>query len=84
LIRLEKGSCSYMNRSIMSKGAFAILYGQHMKYYIREPEVILSNEFVNLHCIILPKIFKIHVLLDWPHDNSIIRSVMRTFQKLIV
>lgn len=31
LIRLEKGACSYMNRSIMSKGAFAILYGQHTK-----------------------------------------------------
>ncbi|ONM52064.1 Forkhead-associated (FHA) domain-containing protein [Zea mays] len=44
LIRLEKGVCSYMNRSIMSKGAFAILYGQRTKYYIREPEAGKSWE----------------------------------------
>ncbi|CAD6220740.1 unnamed protein product [Miscanthus lutarioriparius] len=49
LIRLEKGSCSYMNRSIMSKGAFAILYGQRMKYYIREPEVSLGRETKEVH-----------------------------------
>ncbi|XP_066396897.1 uncharacterized protein [Miscanthus floridulus] len=49
LIRLEKGSCSYMNRSIMSKGAFAILYGQRMKYYIREPEVSLGRETEEVH-----------------------------------
>nr|CAB3455935.1 unnamed protein product [Digitaria exilis] len=40
LIRLEKGSCSYMNRSIMFNGAFAVLYGQHLKCYIRDPEVL--------------------------------------------
>lgn len=40
LIRLEKGACSYINRSIMFKGAFAVLYGQHLKCYIRDPEVI--------------------------------------------
>ncbi|OEL35137.1 hypothetical protein BAE44_0003841 [Dichanthelium oligosanthes] len=51
LIRLEKGACSYMNRSIMSKGAFAILYGQRLKCYIRDPEVILSNYILNLHCL---------------------------------
>ncbi|KAG0542007.1 hypothetical protein BDA96_02G065700 [Sorghum bicolor] len=49
LIRLEKGACSYMNRSIMSKGAFAILYGQRMKYYMREPEVSLGRETEEVH-----------------------------------
>lgn len=49
LIRLEKGVCSYMNRSIMSKGAFAILYGQRTKYYIREPEVSLGRETEEVH-----------------------------------
>ncbi|GJN10017.1 hypothetical protein PR202_ga28076 [Eleusine coracana subsp. coracana] len=44
LIRLEKGACSYMNRSIMSKGAFAIIYGQHLRYYIRDAEVTLGRE----------------------------------------
>ncbi|KAL6647327.1 hypothetical protein ACP70R_014764 [Stipagrostis hirtigluma subsp. patula] len=49
LIRLEKGAFSYMNRSIMSKGAFAILYGQHLKYYIRDPEVTLGRETEDVH-----------------------------------
>ncbi|XP_062187019.1 uncharacterized protein LOC133890590 isoform X2 [Phragmites australis] len=49
LIRLEKGACSYMNRSIMSKGAFAVLYGQHLKYYIRDPEVTLGRETGEVH-----------------------------------
>ncbi|RLM87717.1 uncharacterized protein C2845_PM04G04880 [Panicum miliaceum] len=49
LIRLEKGACSYMNRSIMSKGAFAILYGQRLKCYIRDPEVTLGRETEDVH-----------------------------------
>ncbi|CAL5066656.1 unnamed protein product [Urochloa decumbens] len=49
LIRLEKGACSYMNRSIMSKGAFAILYGQRLKCYIRDPEVTLGRETGEIH-----------------------------------
>nr|CAB3452209.1 unnamed protein product [Digitaria exilis] len=44
LIRLEKGACSYMNRSIMFNGAFAVLYGQHLKCYIRDPEVTLGRQ----------------------------------------
>ncbi|KAJ1288108.1 hypothetical protein BS78_02G064600 [Paspalum vaginatum] len=49
LIRLEKGASSYMNRSIMSRGAFAILYGRHLKYYIRDPEVTLGRETGEVH-----------------------------------
>ncbi|RCV09914.1 hypothetical protein SETIT_2G068400v2 [Setaria italica] len=49
LIRLEKGACSHINRSIMSKGAFAILYGQHLKCYIRDPEVTLGRQTGEVH-----------------------------------
>jgi len=49
LIRLEKGACSYMNRSIMSKGAFAVLYGQRLKFYITDPEVTLGRETGEVH-----------------------------------
>ncbi|KAG2640549.1 hypothetical protein PVAP13_2KG103500 [Panicum virgatum] len=49
LIRLEKWACSYMNRSIMSKGAFAVLYGQRLKCYIRDPEVTLGRETGEVH-----------------------------------
>ncbi|XP_015695155.1 uncharacterized protein LOC102704820 isoform X2 [Oryza brachyantha] len=38
LVRLEQGACSCMNRSIMSHGAFAVLYGHHLKYYIKDPK----------------------------------------------
>ena len=47
MIKLEKGACSYTNRSIMSKGAFAVLYGQRLKCYIRDPEVVLSIIFLS-------------------------------------
>ncbi|CAN6222562.1 unnamed protein product [Urochloa humidicola] len=49
LIRLEKGACSCMNRSIMLKGAFAVLYGQRLKCYIRGPEVTLGRETGEIH-----------------------------------
>lgn len=39
LIRLEQGARSYMNRAIMSHGAFAVIYGLHLKCYIKDPEV---------------------------------------------
>ncbi|GJM96946.1 hypothetical protein PR202_ga13830 [Eleusine coracana subsp. coracana] len=38
LIRLEQGARSYLNRAIMSYGAFAVIYGLHLKYYIKDPE----------------------------------------------
>ncbi|GJM96944.1 hypothetical protein PR202_ga13828 [Eleusine coracana subsp. coracana] len=44
LIRLEQGARSYLNRAIMSHGAFAVIYGLHLKYYIKDPEVILGRE----------------------------------------
>ncbi|CAN6336610.1 unnamed protein product [Urochloa humidicola] len=44
LIRLEQGARSYMNRAIMSHGAFAVIYGLHLKYYIKDPEVTLGRE----------------------------------------
>ncbi|TVU41274.1 hypothetical protein EJB05_14777, partial [Eragrostis curvula] len=49
LIKLEKGACSYMNRSIMSNGAFAIIYGRHLRYYIKNPEVTLGRETEEVH-----------------------------------
>ncbi|KAF0908857.1 hypothetical protein E2562_028738 [Oryza meyeriana var. granulata] len=49
LVRLEQGARSYMNRSIMSHGAFAVLYGQHLKYYIKDPEVTLGRETAEDH-----------------------------------
>ncbi|KAL5209931.1 hypothetical protein ABZP36_005554 [Zizania latifolia] len=44
LIRLEQGARSYMNRAIMSQGAFAVIYGLHLKYYMKDPEVTLGRE----------------------------------------
>uniref|UniRef100_A0A0E0HXQ7 FHA domain-containing protein n=1 Tax=Oryza nivara TaxID=4536 RepID=A0A0E0HXQ7_ORYNI len=49
LIRLERGARSNTNRSIMSHGAFAVLYGQHLKYYIKDPEVTLGRETSEEH-----------------------------------
>ena len=68
MIRLEKGACSYMNRSIMSKGAFAVLYGQHLKCYIRDPEVVLSIIFLSSKYD-TPKIKKLHDILDLDCPN---------------
>lgn len=39
IIRLEQGARSFMNRAILSHGAFAVFYGRSMKYFIRSPEV---------------------------------------------
>ncbi|KAK8694678.1 hypothetical protein V6N13_072225 [Hibiscus sabdariffa] len=43
IIRLEQGARSAMQRAIASRGAFAVLYGLHMKHYIKESEVILGR-----------------------------------------
>lgn len=43
IIRLEQGAHSYMQRAIVSHGAFAILYGRHSKHYIKKPEVLLGR-----------------------------------------
>jgi len=44
LIRLEQGARSCMNRAIMSHGAFAVIYGLHLRCYIKDPEVTLGRE----------------------------------------
>ncbi|XP_072952109.1 uncharacterized protein [Typha angustifolia] len=44
IIRLEQGAQSYINRVILSHGAFAVLYGRHMKYFMKDPEVTLGRE----------------------------------------
>ncbi|KAG2625345.1 uncharacterized protein LOC120700455 [Panicum virgatum] len=44
LIRLEQGARSYMNRAIMSHGALAVIYGLHLKYFMKDPEVTLGRE----------------------------------------
>ncbi|KMT20650.1 hypothetical protein BVRB_1g006270 [Beta vulgaris subsp. vulgaris] len=43
IIRLEQNAHSYMQRSIASHGAFAILYGRHSKHYLKKPEVLLGR-----------------------------------------
>lgn len=40
-IRWEQGFLSHVNRSIASQGAFAVFYGRHLKYFIKNPEVII-------------------------------------------
>uniref|UniRef100_A0A0D9W088 FHA domain-containing protein n=1 Tax=Leersia perrieri TaxID=77586 RepID=A0A0D9W088_9ORYZ len=44
LIRLEQGARSSMNRAIVSKGAFAIIYGLYLRYYMKDSEVTLGRE----------------------------------------
>ncbi|PON99526.1 Serine/threonine protein kinase [Trema orientale] len=43
IMRLEQCARSSMQRAIASKGAFAVLYGRHLKQYIKKPEVILGR-----------------------------------------
>ncbi|CBI19792.3 unnamed protein product, partial [Vitis vinifera] len=43
IIRLEQGFHSYMQRTIATHGAFAVLYGRHSKHYIKKPEVLLGR-----------------------------------------
>ncbi|KAE8655055.1 Forkhead-associated domain-containing protein [Hibiscus syriacus] len=43
IIRLEQGARSAMQRAIAARGAFAVLYGLHMKHYIKESEVVLGR-----------------------------------------
>lgn len=43
IIRLEQGANAYMQRSIASRGALAILYGRYSKHYIKKSEVLLGR-----------------------------------------
>lgn len=40
IIRLEQCARSAMGRAIASRGALAVIYGRHMKHYIKETEVL--------------------------------------------
>lgn len=40
IIRLEQGARSCLQRAMTSQEALAILYGRHLRHYIRKPEVI--------------------------------------------
>lgn len=43
-VRLEQGFKSHINRSISFHGAFAVFYGRHLKYFIKDPEVLIGRE----------------------------------------
>uniref|UniRef100_A0A2P2J5L2 Uncharacterized protein LOC8273017 n=1 Tax=Rhizophora mucronata TaxID=61149 RepID=A0A2P2J5L2_RHIMU len=43
IIRLEQCARSSMQRAIASHGALAVLYGRHLKHYIKESKVILGR-----------------------------------------
>ncbi|KAL7144158.1 hypothetical protein ABFS83_08G240100 [Erythranthe nasuta] len=43
IIRLEQGAHSCLQRAMTSQGALAILYGRHLRHYIRKPEVLLGR-----------------------------------------
>eukprot|EP00257_Ricinus_communis_P023376 XP_015583342.1 uncharacterized protein LOC8273017 [Ricinus communis] len=43
IIRLEQCARSSMQRAIASRGALALLYGRHLKHYIRKTEVIIGR-----------------------------------------
>ncbi|KAF9598154.1 hypothetical protein IFM89_025594 [Coptis chinensis] len=43
ILRLEQGADSYKQRAIAAHGAFAVLYGCRLKYYIKKREVSLGR-----------------------------------------
>ncbi|KAI3451023.1 hypothetical protein Pfo_007688 [Paulownia fortunei] len=43
IIRLEQGARSCLQRAMTSQGALAILYGRHLRHYMRKPEVLLGR-----------------------------------------
>ncbi|KAJ6919354.1 hypothetical protein NC651_013343 [Populus alba x Populus x berolinensis] len=43
IIRLEQCAQSSMQRAIASRGALAVLYGRHLKHYIKDTEVMLGR-----------------------------------------
>lgn len=45
IIRLEQCARSSMQRAIASQGALAILYGRHLKQYIKKTEVLFPRPF---------------------------------------
>ncbi|XP_047342585.1 uncharacterized protein LOC124946069 [Impatiens glandulifera] len=49
VMRLEQAAMSYMHRAIAYKDALAVLYGRHIKYFIRKREVLLGRTTTD-HC----------------------------------
>ncbi|EPS66743.1 hypothetical protein M569_08035, partial [Genlisea aurea] len=43
IVRLEQGARSCLQRDMTSRGALAMLYGRHLKYYIRKPQVLVGR-----------------------------------------
>ncbi|KAJ0571098.1 putative transcription factor interactor and regulator FHA-SMAD family [Helianthus annuus] len=43
IMRLEQAADAFVKRDIKSHGAFAILQGRHMKYYVKKPEVLIGR-----------------------------------------
>ncbi|KAH7656938.1 Microspherule protein N-terminal domain-containing protein [Dioscorea alata] len=43
IVRLEQGAHSYIQRAMSSHKAFAVLYGRHLKHYIKSPKVSLGR-----------------------------------------
>lgn len=43
IVRLEQGARSCLQRVMMSQGALAVLYGRHLRHYIRKPEIVLGR-----------------------------------------
>ena len=41
IMRLELGAEAVVKKDMTSRGAFAMLQGLHMKYYVKKPEVFL-------------------------------------------
>lgn len=47
-MRLEQGARAYMNRKILSHGAFAVFYGRRMKYFIKKTEVDIEIDNIDI------------------------------------
>ncbi|GER49014.1 forkhead-associated (FHA) domain-containing protein [Striga asiatica] len=43
IIRLEQAAHSCVQRAMTLQGALALLYGRHLRYYIKKPEVLLGR-----------------------------------------
>ncbi|KAH7315032.1 hypothetical protein KP509_21G031100 [Ceratopteris richardii] len=43
LLRLEQGARAALERTLTHRGAIAVLYGHHLRYYIRRNEVLLGR-----------------------------------------
>ncbi|XP_076922504.1 uncharacterized protein LOC143584305 isoform X1 [Bidens hawaiensis] len=49
IMRLEQAANAFVKRDIKSHGAFAILQGRHVKYYVKKPEVLIGRETEEFH-----------------------------------